>query len=180
MAIKKIDKETEIIIVNNTSGGFFYQSPNGSLIIDLDNHGDEDYITFGDLKTMMARKRGILEKLNLIITEVVDGECTVDDVVEALRLKDTYAELRSLSDDDEIETYSIDIIENFVIDNTHEKIQKVLMSEKSKVKGRIFEAAVNLYRGKKLTDYNKMQVIAESMGHKDFQTYWMDSETSSK
>ena len=179
MAIKRIDKDVEVIIANNTTGGFFYQAANGSFIIDLDNNGDEDYVTFGDLKSIMARKRKHLENLDLIIIDVLDDELTVKDVVEALRLNDSYSELASLKEQEE-DPFTTELVRNFVVSTDSDKLVKILTSSKSKLKNRIYEASIEAYRDKELVDFNKMQAIAKAMGHGEFHAFWQDSEISSK
>lgn len=179
MAIKRIDKDVEVIVANNTTGGFFYQAPNGSFIIDLENNGDEDYVSFGDLKSIMARKRKLLENLDLIIIDVLDEEFTAQDVVEALRLTDPYAELSSLKEDED-DAITTELIKDFVVSADSDKLVKMLTSPKSKLKNRIFEASVEAYREKDLVDMNKMQAIAKAMGHDEFHAFWQDSEIPSE
>lgn len=173
MKIKKIDKDLEVVIANNTTGGFFYKSPDNTLIIDLDEKGDEDYVTFGQLKTMMSRNRKILKDLTILLVDVTDDEFTLEDVIKALRLNDEYSELKSIAKDGE---YDTETIHDFVIESETDRLVKILESKNSKLKHRIFEAAVVAYRSGELSDFNKMQAIARAMGHKDFHNYWMDSE----
>ncbi|MBO1087251.1 hypothetical protein [Enterococcus mundtii] len=168
----KIDQDVEIVVMNNVRGSFFYKSRNGDLVLDLDEFGDEEYMTFGDLKKMMASKRVILEKLKLIIVGVEDDEITVEDVVDSLRLTDTYNELKATSNG-EIRATGI---EDFILESTTDELSKTLNSSKTKLKNTIMETAVVMYRDGKLTDYNKMKLFAEKIGRKDFSTYWLDAD----
>lgn len=170
--IKRIDQDLEILIANNVRGSFFYKSRNEDLILDMDEFGDEEYVTFGDLKKMMAQNRAILEKLKLVVVGVIDDEITVEDVVEALRLKDTYNELKSVLKGD----FTENGIEDFIEDCTLEDLGKILNSKKTKLSSSIIETSIVMYRNGKLTDYNKMKLIAERIGRKDFSTYWLDAD----
>lgn len=172
MARKKIDQDVEVIVMNNVRGSFFYKSRNGDLVLDLTDFGDEQYVTFGDLKKMMASKRVVLEQLRLVIVDVEDEEVTVNDVVESLRLADTYKELESACDG-EIGQYGI---ENFIKESELSELDKKLSSKKTKLKNTIVETAVVMYRNGELTDYNKMKLIAEKIGRKDFGSYWQDAD----
>lgn len=173
MAKTKIDKDVEIIVANNVNGGFFYQSPNGSLIIDLDEKGAEEYVTFSELKSIMSRKRAILEDLTLLIVDVDSDDVTVDDVVDALRLKDVYAELQSIADEEMIDTNTI---YSFVTSGDVERIEKITSSPKSKIRNRIYETAVEAYRNRDLTDLNILNAISKNIGTFDTHNYWRDSD----
>lgn len=182
MAIKKIDKDTEITIANNTKGAFFYSNKNASLIINLNEYGDEDSISFSELKTILGDKRMILTDLILIITDVVDEECTIEDIVKALKLSDSYNEYLSLTNEKLGEVEHIDIrgVEEFVQDATAEEIGKILGNKKSKVRYAIAETAADLYKNKELSDWNKMKAVAEKLGHSDISSFWKDIESSNR
>lgn len=180
MAIKRIDKDFEVSIINNLYGSFYYSSPNGSLIIDMEERGDEDYVTFGDLKSLMSRNRKILTNLNLVINDVVGDEYTLKDVIDSLKLEDSYNELLSLADKklSEVEYIDIELIPEFIKEAKPERIAKILENKKSKLRYSIAEATVELYKQKKLSDYNVMKDLAEKLGHKNVQSFWNDIEAA--
>ena len=68
---RRVDPDTEVIVMNNVKGSFFYKSRDGQTVLDLDEFGDEEYVTFGELKKMLAQKRAILEKLKLLFSIVL-------------------------------------------------------------------------------------------------------------
>lgn len=180
MARKRIDKDFEVSIINNLHGSFYYSSPNGNFIIDMDEHGDEDYVTFGDLKSLMSRGRKVLQNLNLVINDVVGDEYTLEDVVKSLKLEDSYNELLSLSDEklSEVDYIDIDLISDYVKEAEPEQIAKILGNRKSKLRYAIAEASTELYREGELSDYNVMISIAEQLGHEDVQAFWNDIEAT--
>lgn len=180
MAIKRIDKDFEVSIINNLYGSFYYSSPNGDFIIDMEEHGDEDYVTFGDLKSLMSRNRKILTNLNLIINDVVGDEYTLKDVIDSLKLDDSYNELLSLSDEKLSETdyIDIDLISDFIKESNPERISKILENPKSKLRYAIAESAVELYKNREISDYNVMKNVAEKLGHEDVQRFWNDIEAA--
>lgn len=180
MARKRIDKDFEVSIVNNLHGGFFYSSPNGDFIIDMENHGDEDYVSFGDLKSMMSRNRKFLIDLYIVINDVVGDEYTLEEVVTSLKLKDSYDELLSLSDEklSEVDYIDIENVADFVREVETEKIAKILGNKKSKLRLTIADAVTAMHREGELSDYNIMKVVAEKLGHEDVQSFWSDIEAS--
>lgn len=180
MAVKRIDKDFEVSIVNNLYGGFYYASPNGSFIINMEQHGDEDYVTFGDLKSLMSRSRKYLINLNIVINDVVGDEYTLEDVITSLKLEDSYNELLSLSDEklSEVDYIDIEKISDFVRKAKPERIAKILENKKSKLRYAIAEASTNLYKDGELSDYNVMKEVSEKLGHDDVQSFWADIEAS--
>lgn len=180
MAIKRIDKDFEVSIVNNLHGGFYYSSHNGNFIVDMEEHGDEDYVTFGDLKSMMSRSRKVLTDLHLVINDVVGDEHTLEDVVKSLKIDDSYNELLSLGDEklSEVDYIDIDIIPDFIEKASAEEIAKILGNKKSKLRYSIAETSAQLYKNGDLTDYNVMRSVAEKLGHEDVQGFWNDIEAA--
>lgn len=167
----KIEQDVEIIIMNNVRGSFFYKSRSGDLILDLDEFGDEEYVTFADLKRIMASNRAILETLKIVIVDVDSDDYTIDDVVAALRLSDSYNELKSVCDGE----FGMNSISDYINTASEEELGKILSSSKTKLKNNILETAVVMYREGSLTDYNKMKLFAEKIGRKDFSSYWLDA-----
>lgn len=182
MAIKRIDKDFEVSIVNNSRGRFFYSSPNGDFIIDMEEQGDEDYVSFGDLKSLMSRSRKFLIDLDIVINDVIGDEYTLEEVITSLKLKDSYDELLSLNGEklSEVDNIDITIIEEFVKETKPEKIDKILKNKKSKVRYALAEAIVAMYRDGELSDYNVMKDTAENLGHDDIQAFWTDVEASNR
>lgn len=182
MATKRVDKDFEVSIVNNVRGGFFYSSPNGEFIIDMQDFGDEDYVTFGDLKSLMSRNRKVLTELRVVINGTIDDGFTLEDVIHSLKLQDSYEELLALGDEKlaDVEHIDIELIEDFVQESDAEKIARVLGSKKSKLKRAIAEAAADLYKRDELSDYNKMKAVAEQLGHDDIQSFWADIDSSNR
>lgn len=182
MAVKRIDKDFEISITNNLYGGFYYSSPNGDFIIDMENHGDEDYVTFGDLKSLMSRNRKFLIDLNLVINDVVGDEYTLEEVIKSLKIEDSYNELLSLDEQklSEVEYIDIDMIKDFVKEAEPERIAKILENKKSKLRYCIAETCTELYKNGELTDYNIMKHVAEKLGHDDVQSFWADIEATNR
>lgn len=170
---KRIDKDTEVLIANNTRGGFFYSSKNGDSIIDLNDFGDEEYVSFGELKTIMGSKRSILQQGKLIIIDVEDNDITVEDVVKSLRLEDTYEQFNKMSCGDEL---SVETLENFISNSSTKELEQIVQDPKCKLKEVLLETAVSMHRRGVLSDYNKMQVISKTINSKDSQQYWIDVE----
>lgn len=157
---KKIDLSTEITLQNNCHGSFYFEAGTGELAIDLEEYGSDGYVTFGELKKMVSRKKKILEEVMILITYVDSDELTIADVAEALRLTDTYNELLSVCEDD----ISIEAIQDWIVTSTEEDFSKKVKSKKSKLRKSIIDTTVYLYRKGEVTDFNKMIAVSEELG----------------
>ena len=108
----KIDKDLEITVVNNIRGSFVYS--NRGTIIELDSFGDEDFLTYGELKTMVSgRYKSLLQNFSLLITDVDSDEYTLEDVIKQLKLSKYYEKIKSLTDEDDSEVDQ-DVFEDFI------------------------------------------------------------------
>lgn len=181
MSVKKrktIDKNTELLIKNNTHGMFYWESPNKSTIIFLENHGDEEFVTYGELKTMLSQMRTYLMNMGVIIAEVVDGdELTILDVAEGLRINKTYEDyFKSVADLDLGDvtpetTIDPEDLEIFTQESDEGDFRKAL---KTNMRKPLIETAVTLYKRNDLNDYNKMTAITETRSGDSAENFWND------
>lgn len=167
---KKIDKDTEIIIRNNSHGMF--EAPGMDSNIFLEKQNDEESVTFGELRKL----RKFLETMDIVIAEVNSEEFTLYDVITALRLKVYDDYFKYVLGEDEEEFDSIDYIspeafEEFIIDCDQDEFTKVL---KTKLKNQVIETSVNLYKEHRLADYAKMTLIRKTRPYEEQSEFWND------
>ncbi|MFI8671826.1 hypothetical protein [Bacillus paranthracis] len=170
-----VDRNVEVVVVSNTIGQFFYSNPRMSQVIDLQHIGDEEYITVGDLRTMINSNRKILEGFQLLITEVMDEQYTVEDVLVFLGLDKKYDEFFSLTNRTASNgTASAMDIKEFLTSTPVKQFEKIMESIDSKLREKIIESAVTLFKLQEFGDYNKMRII-ESYVHEEL---FDDAETT--
>jgi len=155
-----VDRNTEVVIVSNTIGRFYYSNPRMTTIIDLNKIGDEEYITVGDLRTILNSSRKIIEGFQILITEVVDSEYTLEDVLLFLGLDRKYEEYFSLNKKfNQSGVATAGDIKEFITNTSASAFEKVMQNIDPKLRARIIEASVALFKLKEFGDYNKMQII---------------------
>ncbi len=93
VAKKRLNKELEVVVMNNTNGRIFYRCPKTMSIIEMQEYGDMDTMTLEQLNTMRNSHKAMLENFWIVIVDVYDDEITVEDVVEHLRLKRLYGDM---------------------------------------------------------------------------------------
>lgn len=154
-----IDRNTEVIIVNNTFGAFFYSNPRMTEIVDMENYGDEQYITVGDLRIIANTSKSVLESFSLLIVDILDDQYELEDLLNFLGLLDKYEEFYNLGDD-----RGINNINNFILKSPFKTFESTINSVNSKLRDKIIQNSVLLFRTKKLNDYQKIRAIEEIVG----------------
>ena len=153
-----VDRNVEVVVVSNTIGRFYYENPRMVNIIDLHHIGDEEYVTVGDLRTILNSSRKILEGFQLLLTEVVNPEYDLEDVLIFLGLDRKYEEYFSLTGKKN-GIADVNDMKNFLIKTPVKTFEKIMENIDPKLRTRIIEAAVTLFKLKEFGDYNKMQII---------------------
>ncbi|HFI0463184.1 TPA: hypothetical protein ACGO1T_000528 [Streptococcus suis] len=166
MTRKKIERDTEIYVSNNIYSSFSYSDDRGASL-DLTEHGDEDSLTFGELKSLASgRGKAALQKMYLLITDVADPEIELDDVVRQLKLEKYYNKAKELFE--EKDNLSVDSFSDFLINGNLEKIKQSL--EDDYLRAVIVETAVHLYSKNKIQD-NIIIPVLQAIGIEDVYSY---------
>lgn len=154
-----VDRDTELVVVSNVPHRFFYENPRLSIVIDLQNIGDQEYLTVGDIRTIMNSNRKIIEGFSLLITDVLDNQYTLEDVLVFLGLDKKYDDYYSLTKKRIGDVVSVSDIKEFLLNSPVNSFEKTMEKIDDKLRARVIEQAVVLFKLKEFGDYNKMRVI---------------------
>ena len=172
-----IDKNTEVVVTNNTYGMFVWESKNGETSIELQSYGDEEFITYGELRKL----KKYLTNMDLVITSVEDDDISIVDVARGLRIDKVYEEYFDLIEDVDIEDVDseaeIDIqeFEDFILDSHSDEYETAL---KGNLKHIIINLSVDLYKQRKLSDREKTRLLLETRPKKERGDFLNDIEAS--
>ncbi len=175
---KQIDRNLEVTIMNNTHGGFYYTSPSGETVIELEAQGDTDYLSYGELRKM----RKYIDNFSLVICGVDDPDISIMDIAKALHIDKLYkAYFECVSDYTEEEMYeeeSIDLtdFEEFIKTCDVDELKELM---KGKLRSQIIQTTVDLYRAGQLTDYQKMTLVEKTRPVDLRENFWKDIDSSS-
>lgn len=176
---KLVDNDVEVVVINNAKGMFVYESKNGDLSIELSNFGETEYVTYGELRKL----KPFLANGQLVISEVNDDDTTIMDVVRGSRLTKLYDDiLGTVLGYDPEEFDNVDLIESTdieeaVLESDEDEFADML---KSKVRSRIIEITVGLYKDRRLSDRDKIELIEETRPEGEQETFWSDINASMK
>lgn len=165
----KIDRETEVLIVSNMHS--YYSFSNGrNIAFELDGFETDEYLTYGELKTLSTgRSKGILQNMHILIVDVLSDEVGLDDVVTQLRLADNYRDAKKVLGLDEDEILEPEHFVDFVNEASAEEIEKVL-KEYPFMTSVIEEISVKEYRDKNI-ESEIMAVVLKHRGVKEEELY---------
>lgn len=153
-----VDRNVEVVVVSNVIGRFYYENPRMATVIDLHHIGDEEYVTVGDLRTIINSSRKILEGFDLLLTEVIDSEYTLEDVLVFLGLDRKYDEYFSLNNG-RAGAPKVADVKDFLVNTPVKAFEKIMETVDPKLRSKIIEISVTLFKLKEFGDYNKMRII---------------------
>lgn len=154
-----IDRNVEIVVVSNVIGRFFYENPRMTQIIDLQHIGDEEYVTVGDLRTILNTSRKTIEGFDLLLTEVVDGSHDLEDVLIFLGIDRKYKEFFSLNRSNTSGIPDTSDLRHFLTNTPVSSFEKIMKTIDPKLRAKIIEASIVMFKLKQFGDYNKMSII---------------------
>lgn len=158
---------TEVVLVNNEPHRLIYENPRVNVSLDMAGYGDEEYVTVGDLRTMVNTSRKFFDNFQLLIVDILDDEYTLEDLLQYLGLSKAYEEYFSLSNDEYKQISSGDI-KQFIIDSDFDRFDKFMDSCGKNLRRKIIEITVILFKKKEFGDYNKMQIVRKYAGDEVF------------
>ena len=151
-----VDRETEVLFMNNTSGNLFYKCPKTHSTYDMYEYGDTDYITVEQLMIMNNTSRKMLKELWILLIDTATEGVEISDVLKFLGIDSLYK--------NEINPEDMD---SFVISSEDDKFENPLNKMDKVLAVKVVERAIVLYREGKLNSINKLNVIKELVGNED-------------
>lgn len=177
MAIKKIDDNLTVTLLNNFDGGILLQSRNGDVLVDTNEYGDLTDIAYEDLKRLVSSNRNMFKDLLLVIVDIDNtDDYEIEDVYKALRLEKEYKSIKRLEEilDKPFDDYSLD---EFIEESDFNEFEELLNTPLRKS---LMSKAVILYRDNKLNDYQKIKLVGDNARawYREPQTFWNDVEVT--
>ena len=154
-----IDKNVEVLIVNNSNSRIILNNNKLSTPIDLEEKGDEEYITVGELRTLVNTNRKMFEGFKLIVADILDDDLTLEDLFTFVGLEKAYNEYFSLRPNSKDKSVSTDDIDMFILKSNANRFEEILNGCSVELKHKIIFTAIEIFRDGELNDYAKMQVL---------------------
>lgn len=151
-----VDRETEVIFMNNTNGNLFYRCPKTHATYDMYEYGDTDYITVEQLMIMNNTSRKMLKELWVLLLDTASEDTEITDVLKYLGLENLYTDIVAPED-----------IDNFVVKSPDSKFSNTLNKMDKVLAKKVVERSVILYREGKFNSLAKLNAVKEFVGNDD-------------
>lgn len=172
-----VDKNVEVLIVNNSNKRIIFDSPRMQTPIDLEQKGDQEFITVSDLRTMVNANRKMFESFTLIVVDIIHDDYTLEDLFRFVGLDKSYNEYYSLRPNSKDKSINTNDIENFILKSNGKRFEDILKNSSVELHNKIVQESVILFKEGKLNDYNKMNTIKVAVGNDDL---FLDAEETNK
>lgn len=90
LRLNEIDKSTELEIKNNLTGSLVYICPRNHTRYSLDSYGDTDVMPIDEVINLKNSKRKFLDQYWMVFSNVITGDYTLEEILDALRISDLY------------------------------------------------------------------------------------------
>ena len=166
-----LNRDTEVLVMNNTQGTFYYYCPKTHMSMRLEEFGDSEIVTMEVLEGMKNRGKSIFKNYYLVILDVYPEENLVDeidvsDVLTYLGISDLYETIN-----DELEKYgdiySDEFFDSLLLDKDLDDFKRILDKMHLGLARRLATRAHVLFKDKEFDSGNKMNLIQEKIGVED-------------
>ena len=166
-----LNRDTEVLVMNNTQGTFYYYCPKTHMSMRLEEFGDSEIVTMEVLEGMKNRGKSIFKNYYLVILDVYPEENLVDeidvsDVLTYLGISDLYETIN-----DELEKYgdiySDEFFDSLLLDKDLDDFKRILDKMHLGLARRLATRAHVLFKDKEFDSGNKMNLIQDKIGVED-------------
>lgn len=171
---KMLTRDTEVLIMNNTQGGFYYKCPKTHMEINMLEFGDTEVVTIELLEAMKNRARVAFKNYCIMIVDVYpeaefEDVIEISDVLNYLGIADLYNIVT-----DELENngdlYGEEFFDSLIINKSRDEFEKIVKKMNKKLLIQLAHRAVLLYQTGKFDSRYKMEFIQEKLGLEDLFT----------
>ena len=166
-----LNRDTEVLVMNNTQGTFYYYCPKTHMSMRLEEFGDSEIVTMEVLEGMKNRGKSIFKNYYLVILDVYPEENLVDeidvsDVLTYLGISDLYETIN-----DELEKYgdiySDEFFDSLLLDKDLDDFKRILDKMHLGLARRLATRAHVVFKDKEFDSGNKMNLLQDKIGVED-------------
>lgn len=171
---KMLTRDTEVLIMNNTQGGFYYKCPKTQMEINLQEFGDTEVVTIELLEAMKNRAKIVFKNYCIMVVDVYpevefEDEIGIYDVLNYLGLTDLY-NLVSDELENNGDLYSEEFFDNLIVNETRDRFERLAKKMNRKLLTQLAHRAYSLYKTGDFDSRYKMEFIQEVLGVEDLFT----------
>lgn len=166
---KILTRDSEVLIMNNTQGMFYYYCPKTHMDIKLEKFGDTEIVTMEVLEGMKNRGKAIFQNYCLIILDVypeLDEDVDVEDVLLYLGIKDLYDPINYQLEKNG-ETYSEEFFDKLILEENIDDFKKIVEKMNRGLTRQLARRGFVLFSDGEFDSNTKMAIIQDKLGVED-------------
>lgn len=168
---KILTKDTEVLIMNNSQGHFYYSCPKTNISVDMTDFGDTQIVPLELLETMKRRAKKIFANYIVMIIDVfpeTEEEVAVNDVLRYLDIASMYDVISEVANENENDgTYGEDFFDTLIIDKGRDDFERLAKKMNKKLLIQFAHRCVELYKSGEFDSRYKMDIIQSLLGAED-------------
>lgn len=166
-----LNRDTEVLVMNNTQGTFYYYCPKTHMSMRLEEFGDSEIVTMEVLEGMKNRGKSIFKNYYLVILDVypeenLEDEIDVSDVLTYLGINDLYESINNELEKDG-DLYSNEFFDGLLLEKDLDDFKRIIDKMHLGLARRLATRAHVLFKDKKFDSGNKMNLIQDKIGVED-------------
>lgn len=159
---RKILKDAEVVIINNSGAFVFYKDNNLGIEIELPSYGDRDIVEIEVVRRMAIKSKDFFEKYWILIVDFIceDDRVELEDVYEYLGISKYYKGMEDLPNGD--------FFDGLLLEDSARSFSKYVEKLNPKLMTQLCNRAITLYQEGKFDSSQKINVIEEKINREHF------------
>ena len=159
---RKILKDSEAVIVNNSGAFVFYKDDTLGVEIELPSYGDQDIVEIEVLRRMAMKSKGFFERYWILVVDFIcdDDRIEIEDVYDYLGISKYYKGMDKLP--------SGDFFDNLLLEDSIGNFKKYVEKLNPKLMTQLCNRAMALYQEGTFDSSQKINIIENKIGREQF------------
>lgn len=159
---RKILKDSEAVIVNNSGAFVFYKDDTLGVEIELPSYGDQDIVEIEVLRRMAMKSKGFFERYWILVVDFIcdDDRIEIEDVYDYLGISKYYKGMDELP--------SGDFFDNLLLEDSIGDFKKYVEKLNPKLMTQLCNRAMALYQEGTFDSSQKINIIENKIGREQF------------
>ena len=159
---RKILKDSEAVIVNNSGAFVFYKDDTLGVEIELPSYGDQDIVEIEVLRRMAMKSKGFFERYWILVVDFIcdDDRIEIEDVYDYLGISKYYKGMDELP--------SGDFFDDLLLNDSIRDFKKYVEKLNPKLMTQLCNRAMALYQEGTFDSSQKINIIENKIGREQF------------
>lgn len=159
---RKILKDSEAVIVNNSGAFIFYKDDTLGVEIELPSYGDQDIVEIEVLRRMAMKSKGFFERYWILVVDFIcdDDRIEIEDVYDYLGISKYYKGMDELP--------SGDFFDDLLLNDSIKDFKKYVEKLNPKLMTQLCNRAMALYQIGTFDSSQKINIIENKIGREQF------------